>query len=731
MKSKISLFFSIIAIVLMGCKPDPVDTTGSLSGTIRDAIDNSPLQGASVTLSPSGRTSVTGNDGHYQFRDVEMGSYTVSVSKGDYESTSQSATVQVGQNTMLDFTLRRASSVLIVSPLTLDFGDTDTNLSFDIQNTGQATMKWQVTENVEWLVCTPTSGEILAGQKGSVAVTVARTGLSMGSYTNTLTVTSGDGGSQTIRVTMNVDSNNPNLPTVSLISVDGVTDVAATFRGEIISIANSRVTAHGFCWSTTTNPSLENGEHKDMGVAESSKSFVYSAANLKPNQHYFVRAYATNAAGTVYSSKQLDFTTTSVQGKPMVETGAVSELAANSVKVSGTVTDLGCVEGITQYGHVWSDVPGEPAYVEGSKTQTEMGEMKQTNSFTSTLTGLLPNTTYYVRAYARNKYGTSYGELLSLTTLRSAVKLATISVKDITHNEATCGGRISDKGGHTIIERGVCWSTSSNPTVDYAHVASTDNSDDFSVRLTNLTETTAYYARAYVKTESGDIFYGQQTTFQTTKEIRFPEVSNTTITEVKPFSVKVSASVTDNGGGRISDAGFCYSTSPSPTILDNKKSCGHPTANFSTTISNLMENTRYYIRAYVTNERGTNYGEQVEVTTLEVSLPMLSTVTVSNVTFKAATFNANVTSLGNGTLKNSGFCLSTNHHPTIENTILSCQANQNLTASTTSLSAETTYYVRAFAENEKGIAYSEEQSFTTTDGGNIQLEGWNEDKNWN
>ena len=731
MKSKIFHYLLFMAVVLTGCEPDPVDTTGSISGTIRDAIDNTPLQGASITLSPSGRSSVTGNDGHYQFLDVEFGNYTIGISKANYESTSHSTIVQVGQNTTLDFTLRRANSVLAVSPLTLDLGDTDTNYSFDILNTGKATMKWQISENIEWLSCLPVSGEILAGQKGSVTVTVDRTGLSMGTYTNTLTVTSSDGGSQTIRVTMNVSSNNPSLPMVSLISVDGVTDVAATFSGEIISIGNSRVTAHGFCWSTLENPSLENGEHKDLGVAESSKTFFYAASNLKPNQHYYVRAYATNAAGTIYSSKQLDFTTTSVQGKPTVETGAITELTANSVKVAGSVTDLGCVEGITQYGHIWSDVSNEPTYVEGSKTQTGMGEMKQTNSFTSTLSELRPNTKYNVRAYAINKYGISYGEVLSLTTLRSAVKLETKSATDKTHNEATCGGRITDKGGHTIIERGVCWSTSTNPTIDNSHAESTDNTDDFNVRLTNLSETTDYYARAYVKTESGEIFYGQQTSFKTTKEILLAEVSSTAVTEIKAYSVKASASVISNGGGKISDSGFCYSTSPSPTIEDNKNSKGKATANLSSTISNLQENTHYFIRAYVTNERGTNYGEQSEFITLEVSLPTLSAVSVSDVTFKAATFNANVTSLGNGTLTRSGFCFSTSHHPTIDDSVLSCDVKQSLTASTTSLSTETTYYVRAFAENEKGIAYSEELSFTTSDGGNIQLEGWDEDNNWN
>lgn len=632
MKNKISLIFLLFAILAVACKPDPVDTTGGISGTIRDAIDNSVIQGASVTLSPSGKTTVTGNDGHYQFMDVELGDYTVSVTKANYESTSQKASVQVGRNTTLDFTLHRANGDIVVTPLTLDFGETDTNLAIDIQNNGQATMQWQVSENETWLSCTPTSGEVQAGKKTSITVTVDRTGLSRDTYTNTLTITSNNGGSQIVRVTMTVQADNPNLPQVSMIDVNGVTDIAATLSGTILSIGNARVIAHGFCWGTQENPSLENGSHNDLGPTETPKDFSYNLSNLTPNQHYFVRAYAKNSAGIVYSSKQLDFTTLSVQGKATVETGAASQVASRSATIAGTISDLGCVEGVTQHGHVWSDVSAQPTI---DYAKTELGELKQTGGFTSSLTNLKPNTLYYVRAYARNKYGINYGEVIQMTTLKDEVKLQTSSVTDIIHNEATCGGRITDYGGNMVTERGVCWNTSANPTLANSSAVSTDNSDVYSARLTNLTAKTTYHVRAYAKTEEGETYYGQDVSFQTT-----------------------------------------------PVI----------------------------------------------------TLPTLSTVTVSAVTYKKATFTAKVTSLGNGILKRSGFCYATSHNPTVNNQFVSSGTATDMQATATSLKAETTYYVRAFAENEKGIAYGEEQTFTTKEKpetGDINREEWGDDENWN
>ena len=170
-------------------------------------------------------------------------------------------------------------------------------------------------------------------------------------------------------------------------------------------------------------------------------------------------------------------------------------------------------------------------------------------------------------------------------------------------------------GGNSITERGVCWANSINPTIDNTYSASTDKTDDFSVRITNLSLKTKYHVRAYVKTSSGDIYYGQDTQFTTTHEIFPPQVSATTVTDIKAMKAKVSASVINDGSGTIKDTGFCYSTSPNPTTSNSKKSCGGGNTSFSTTISGLIENTHYYIRAYVTNEYGTGYGEQTEFQT--------------------------------------------------------------------------------------------------------------------
>lgn len=716
-------------LLLTACSPDPVDTTGSISGTIRDAFDNSVLQGVTITLSPSGRSTVTGTDGYFQFSDVEQGEYAVSVNRADYVPDSKKVTVHVGQNTPLDFSMMRAGSALEVSPLTLDFGETDNQLNLNIKNNGQAKMFWQITENTSWVTCSQTSGEVLAGKTGSVAVIIDRTQLSKGTYTNTLVVTSNDGGSQTVRFTVTVSSNGDGLPLVAIIGVDGVTDVAATLTGVLTSIGSSRVTAHGFCWSTTPAPTIENNKYVNLGQTNEPKErFSYSVSGLSPNVTYYVRAFAINEAGTVYSSREERFTTTDTPQCPEVQTGAVTQLTSISAKVAGNILNLGHESGITEHGHVWSDEVKQPTI---NNSLTKLGTKKQTGAFLSELKNLKPNRTYNVRAYAINELGISYGDVVQFTTLFAEVKLITKSVSDVIHNEATCGGKISDLGGNTITERGVCWSTSRTPTLANNYSASTDNTNDFSARMTNLTAQTKYYVRAYVKTNSGETYYGQEIQFTTTQEVFLPQASVTTITNISAVSVTASAFVLDNGNGTVKDKGFCYSTSPYPTVVDKKYSCGKNASSFTTNLSGLNENTHYYIRAYVVNECGTGYGEQMEFQTLQLTRPVLSGVNITGISFRAATFDASVESLGNGTLKRSGFCYAMSHNPTINNKVVLCDGKISLKASVSALDAETTYYVRAFAENEKGISYGEEKSFTTLEGSNVKKEDWGDDDNWN
>jgi hypothetical protein len=142
-----------------------------------------------------------------------------------------------------------------------------------------------------------------------------------------------------------------------------------------------------------------------------------------------------------------------------------------------------------------------------------------TAEYTCTIKGLLPNTTYYVRAFATNSVGTAYGtnELFFNTTLATPT-ITTVSTASISGNDAVCTGNVTDYGGTSITERGVCYSKNPNPTVADSIVFSLSGTDSFSVYLTGLTSNTNYYVRAYAKSSAG-IGYGNEISFTTLTQV--------------------------------------------------------------------------------------------------------------------------------------------------------------------------------------------------------------------
>jgi hypothetical protein len=115
-------------------------------------------------------------------------------------------------------------------------------------------------------------------------------------------------------------------------------------------------------------------------------------------------------------------------------------------------------------------------------------------------------------------------------------------------------------------------------------------------------------------------------------------------------------------------------------------------------------------------------------------VPTLSPVTVKSVTHRSASFVAQILSANNGTISDAGFVYSTNHNPGLTNHRISVGTNSDMSIRVNELSPKTTYYVRAYAVNEKGVNFSEETSFTTDDepeGSNIETGGYDEEHNWN
>ena len=126
-------------------------------------------------------------------------------------------------------------------------------------------------------------------------------------------------------------------------------------------------------------------------------------------------------------------------------------------------------------------------------------------------------TRYYFRAYVRTALGITYGDVLFFDTQAETPVVLTIPVTDITYTTATCGGSVTATGGSDVTSRGVCWSTSQNPTINNDHTPVGNGMGTFSYMLSYLSPNTTYYVRAYATNNLGTA-YGSEVTF-TTAEI--------------------------------------------------------------------------------------------------------------------------------------------------------------------------------------------------------------------
>ncbi len=491
------------------------------------------------------------------------------------------------------------------------------------------------------------------------------------------------------------------LPTLTTTVASAITSSTASSGGTISNDGGAIITDRGIVWSTTTNPTITTNQgltSDGSGIG----TFTSSIIQLTPGTLYYVRAYATNSGGTAYGN-QITFSSLAVI--PTITTSTVSTISSSTASSGGVISSSGGAT-ITAKGVCWSTTPN-PTVALTTKTNNGTG----TATFTSNITGLTTSTTYYVRAYATNSIGTAYGQEEVFTTLATLPTLTTTVASAITSSTASSGGTISNDGGATITAKGVCWSTSINPTI-----ALTTKTNDgtgtatFTSNISSLTPGTMYYVRAYA-TNSVGTSYGNEITFSALALI--PTLSTTSASSITSSTASSGGVISSDGGASISAKGVCWSTSPNPTIaLTTKTNNGTGTATYTSSINGLNPGTMYYIKAYATNSAGTAYGQEVVITTL-TTLPILTTTPASSITSSTASSGGTISNDGGATITAKGVCWSTSTNPTIA---LTTKTNDGtgtatFTSNISSLTPGTMYYVRAYATNSVGTSYGNEITF--------------------
>ena len=269
---------------------------------------------------------------------------------------------------------------------------------------------------------------------------------------------------------------------------------------------------------------------------------------------------------------------------------------------------------------------------------------------------------------------------------------------------------VVDDGGAVITERGFCYGKVDGP-IDT--LLCDMNSSGFSVELDGLLPSTAYVCQAFAGNEAGR---GYSPEFRFTTEIdTIPRVKTWYVREIIHCAAIASGQVLGDGGQTVEERGICYSTESLPTIDDMHVAAGSGVGPFDCQLTDLLSETRYYIRAYTICTKGVYYGSQLEFDTKPLPLEV-RTGEISDVTASRVRAEGEVIRDGGSEVTECGFCWGTEHNPTIEG--LHTKASVGVGTFRryfSGLERGQTHYMRAYAVNGEGVAYGEEVEFVPDD----------------
>ncbi len=284
-------------------------------------------------------------------------------------------------------------------------------------------------------------------------------------------------------------------------------------------------------------------------------------------------------------------------------------------------TLLGCIKGniITKYGHCWS-TSLKPT-IENNKTN--FGYIDKPIIFTSELSGLSGDSTYYVRPYVVYNKKPVYGDQVTFHTIKTGTPVVTtLSVINVSLSRAQCVAEVVADSGLKILSRGICWSTSPDFEISECEdsIVSGTGLGSYVMNILDLSQGTNYYVKAFATTEV-DTYFGLPIKFRT-GSISLPRIRTNEVTNIRANTAICGGKIISTGKTSITQSGICWSESNNPTIgnclgfTKNKKIV----STFKNKLTDLEPSRTYYVAAYATNKKGTSYGQVKKFNTKLVEL---------------------------------------------------------------------------------------------------------------
>lgn len=736
MKTKFSILFLVsfifltTSILFTSCENKEYQFShGNVYGTITDATTGLPIEFCNISVSNSEGNiedrQTTDAKGTYKTKDLSDGFYTVSIEKEDYYAGgSKKVQVKSGETTKCDLALSRLPAKITADTEQIDFGSEEslTSLSFKIVNRYLDDLDWVVEYECNWIQSIlPVRGTLSHGKTETIIVKIDRAKLSGGeNKTNIVVKSPKEGG---VNISVIATGEETEAPVLNAKEVTDIDKTSAVLNGEIVKAGIPAYTQRGFVCSL-----ISRDEDAEELIAElnNDSSFSLKVSGLTPGKKYYVRAFAVNqSVGKVWSTNETSFTT--ISSYPEIRTDDVTNLDLNhgTCKLNGYVENAG-VPTYSEKGFCVSD-NGEPTIDDKKLSVSGNGE----GAFSSTLSGLVSEQTYHVRAYAVQGSRVFYGSTVAVSAATFPTVVATTGATSVTHNSAVLNGTILEEGSPKYTERGFCYSSSNKtPTITNTKVAvSNVSSAGFSYHLSNLEHNKTFWFRAYA-IQNGKAIYGEVASFETTwiETTIFTQVA----TDIKYQEMTLNGQINSAGTPVYSQKGFCYSLWEEEPNLNNSTKvtvAGTSEGGYKYYLKDLAAGTTYFFRAYAIQAGETIYGDVMSAKTY--SPPQIITSDASATPdpgMMNISWIVELTGIygykGDPECSDFGFVYGPGDNPTADNTYgytvvqatkVEPFANSQGTFSVVlkEMVGYTKYYYRAYAKTSLGYTYGEVKAFST------------------
>ena len=416
---KVLLWAMVLGGIMLGSctKDDDSNDPGSIYGIVTELGTAEPMKAVGVELYKAEALllkTVTFDDGHFEFKDLNPNSYQVKVVADGYEQTEEGyVTVEAGRQARIDLQVKKqdihakaytANAVVSGTRVTLSGEYTKEN-GYSVSEAGfvYATNNNPQNGGTKVKCKNDEIKEVNLAYKMSTTVS----NMPRGTYYYQAYATTENGTAYGEILSFKISI----LPVVKTLAPTNILTETATLNGLIESEGDPAYTERGFVYSKSYNiPTVQDPANATTKVPVSGRNVSFSAnvSSLTENATYYVRAYATNEEGTFYGEVK---TFTPSAPLPSVSTLSVTNILETSATLNGRIESPGD-PAYTERGFLYSNSHAVPTITSSVKVVVA-GTSKD---FETNISSLTKGTKYYVRAYATSSKGTAYGKVVSFTT---------------------------------------------------------------------------------------------------------------------------------------------------------------------------------------------------------------------------------------------------------------------------------------------------------------------------